>query len=311
LLLVVAAATAVYDQTPAANLNPVQFWAILTGSTGEQALCAGRYVCTSGYVLTVWCQHNISMSTPVAAYLQSSSGTNTMTNTVGTFTATNAQWGIFMLNSLSLTKAQACSLFAGTLGVSIQSSSMMTGLLWGLLMPVTSSGAPTHIATLDDLQSGVNTGSSFTNNTGVGFVWVTSSAVYVSIFHNQVILANVGQHIHGPANPGVQGAAVLYPVCGTGAGGAADCVSPGKDNWDVKYPFTLITSGFGNATTLNQGLTYLNVHTATYSGGSIRGQVVQVAAGTAPMSCTSAAFTTFQMSGMLMAMLAMLALLFQ
>jgi len=29
------------------------------------------------------------------------------------------------------------------------------------------------------------------------------------------------------------------------------------------------------------------------------------------MSCTSAAFTTFQMSGMLMAMLAMLALLFQ
>ena len=65
-------------------------------------------------------------------------------------------------------------------------------------------------------------------------------------------------HIHGPAAPG-QNAAVILPLTAT-AGTSGTITGTG-------------TLSSANATNLLNGLTYVNVHTSTFPGGEIRGQI--------------------------------------
>jgi len=74
-------------------------------------------------------------------------------------------------------------------------------------------------------------------------------------------------HIHGPADPGVA-AGILFDI---------DTATP---NADGSYTWTFVPSGtFTAADQVNfvkQGKTYLNIHTAAYPNGEIRGQFIVV-----------------------------------
>jgi hypothetical protein len=250
---------------------------------------------------SLWCQHNITSSPPTAAFLQATNAMSASSPPLAAFSASYASMGIFTLSS-TLTSSQSCSLFGGALGVNITTNAAPSGLLWGALKSVSAAGAPTHFATLDDVQAGINTGA-ITSNTGVAFLTVTSTTVSVSMFHNQPILPTVGQHIHGPALPMVS-AGVLYSICGLPPA-TRNCTA--ADDYDINYPFALINN---NATWINAGLTYLNVHTATYPAGSIRGQVVQAMAATSP-TCTAGAAMLQANGAMVAALMAVLAMCFQ
>src|SRR4029434_5330578 len=67
-------------------------------------------------------------------------------------------------------------------------------------------------------------------------------------------------HIHGPAAPGVN-AAVIFPIAGvTGTSGTAPHQTFALDATQLSW--------------LHSGLLYVNIHTATFPGGEIRGQIV-------------------------------------
>jgi len=156
--------------------------------------------------------------------------------------------------------------------------------------------APNYFATLDSNQAGIS--GTIGANTGVAFVTMSGTSLTVSIFHSQTIYGYVGQHIHGPAIVGVQGAGVVWSLCGVATGAARNC--SGVDDWVIGQQFT-----GGNMTIITSGLAYLNVHTATYPAGSIRGQVVAGVAATAPTCTTSS--TGLNGSGMLKASLSLVA----
>lgn len=82
-----------------------------------------------------------------------------------------------------------------------------------------------------------------------------------------------GAHIHGPAAAGVN-AGVIVPfvpnsvTIGTVASGTID----------LNVPITVGTSvvtGDSLIALFNAGLAYTNIHTATYGGGEIRGQIMK------------------------------------
>ncbi len=68
------------------------------------------------------------------------------------------------------------------------------------------------------------------------------------------------QHIHGPAGPGTNAGVLVQfnaPVAGMISG--------------VNVPITQLTLD-----RMNAGLTYVNIHTTTFGGGEIRGQIYPV-----------------------------------
>jgi hypothetical protein len=78
----------------------------------------------------------------------------------------------------------------------------------------------------------------------------------------QDLLANaIASHIHGLAGPGVN-AAVLVPL--TVSGGTAGTITGNG----------VITAA--QALGMEQGLTYVNVHTQVFPGGEIRGQLLPI-----------------------------------
>jgi len=70
-------------------------------------------------------------------------------------------------------------------------------------------------------------------------------------------------HIHGPASPGVN-AAVLFPLSGV----------PSAVSGAISQQSFTITAP--RVAELQAGLFYFNVHDATFPGGEIRGQILQV-----------------------------------
>lgn len=72
-------------------------------------------------------------------------------------------------------------------------------------------------------------------------------------------------HLHGPATE-TENAGVLYPLSISGDGGEAPATLSGE--------LELTPETFGYVVS---GLTYINVHTETYSGGEIRGQLLPAA----------------------------------
>ena len=110
--------------------------------------------------------------------------------------------------------------------------------------------------TMDGAQAGTpspgtGTGTIILNNAQTQIVY---SLTYSGLTGNRT-----NQHIHGPAAPGVS-AGVLVPLSATGT-------TSGTISGTAAVTPTIV--GYMLA-----GNTYVNVHSATYSGGEIRGQVL-------------------------------------
>ena len=141
-----------------------------------------------------------------------------------------------------------------------------------LVVSVSVASAQSFIANLDGAQDGggARTGSGVINLTLTGTTF-TFSGSFSGLSGN---VNSGGFHIHAPAAPG-QNAQVLYPLFPS--------ITLNADNRSgtINGSQTLIAGqlGFDIPTQLNQlnsGLWYFNIHTATFSGGEIRGQILLV-----------------------------------
>ena len=136
-------------------------------------------------------------------------------------------------------------------------------------------GAQGFVSSLDAAQDGggARTGS------GQVYLFLTGSTLTLSNGNYSGLSGTVtAAHIHGPGAPGVP-AGVLYFLSSP-----AGFISTGATFGNITGGnLSLIDnpngSGFTVAqqlTQLNSGLWYINIHTTTFGGGEIRGQIVAV-----------------------------------
>lgn len=113
-----------------------------------------------------------------------------------------------------------------------------------------------YSATLDGLQevppnASPASGTAFLTLDGLG-------VLHYSVTYSGLTAPRTAAHFHGPAGMGVN-AGVVFGIAGAGL--AADVI---VGTWTIDAT---------NLARLNSGLLYLNVHSSTFPGGEIRGQV--------------------------------------
>jgi hypothetical protein len=133
--------------------------------------------------------------------------------------------------------------------------------------------AQSFISNLDAAQDGGGA------RTGTGSVGLTLSGTTLSLSLGSYsgLSGNVtAAHIHGPGAPGV-GANVLYGLIPTfiTSGTNFGIIAAGNINL-VDNAGGLGFTVAQQLTQLNSGLWYVNIHTTTFGGGEIRGQIVLV-----------------------------------
>ncbi len=134
--------------------------------------------------------------------------------------------------------------------------------------------AQDFIANLDGAQEAVNPGT----RSGIGIFNLTLTGTTITISGDFSGLSGTlrDAHIHSAAPAGVN-AGVLYPLL--------SFITPGADNKSgtISATINLVDNannrGFDVATQLGQlngGLWYFNIHSSTFTGGEIRGQILPV-----------------------------------
>jgi len=142
-----------------------------------------------------------------------------------------------------------------------------------LVVSVSVASAQSFIANLDGAQDGGGT------RTGSGVINLTLSgttATFSGTFSGLSGTVNSGGfHIHGPA-PAGQSTGILYGTIFNSI-----TLNPDSKSGTINGTLTLVAGqlGFDIPTQLNQlnsGLWYFNIHTSTFGGGEIRGQILPV-----------------------------------
>lgn len=144
--------------------------------------------------------------------------------------------------------------------------------LIALVTSVSFAQAQSFIALLDGAQDG---GGTRTGSGIINLILTGNTFTFSGSFSGLSGTVNTGGfHIHAPA-PAGQNASVLY--------GLFPSITLGADNRSgtINGSQTLVAGqlGFDIATQLNQlntGLWYFNIHTSTFGGGEIRGQILPV-----------------------------------
>src|SRR5688572_14966950 len=134
-------------------------------------------------------------------------------------------------------------------------------------------GAQSFISNLDAAQDG---GGLRTGSGSVGLTLSGSTLTFAAGSYSGLSGTVTAAHIHGPGAPGVP-AGVLYNLVPTfiTTGATAGTIAAGN----VNLVDNANGSGFTVAqqlTQLNSGLWYVNIHTSTFGGGEIRGQITLV-----------------------------------
>src|SRR5262245_33967711 len=154
---------------------------------------------------------------------------------------------------------------------------MKTSLIVGLLLVGVAAGqAQSFVVNLDALQEasppGTRTGS------GSGTLTLNGNTLSINVTFSGLSSPFSADHIHGPAaNTPSTTAGVLYGLQGlttTSAGGTAGTISgnvtlianPGGTTFSIAQQMSQ----------LNSGMWYVNIHTATFGNGEIRGQILPV-----------------------------------
>jgi hypothetical protein len=143
--------------------------------------------------------------------------------------------------------------------------------LIGLVTSLTFAQAQSFIATLNAAQDGGGA------RTGSGIVNLTLSGTTLSLNGSFSGLSGsfAADHIHGPAAPGVN-ANVIYGLQ------ALTTITDPIYHYDGAISGSVTLAPIGaytvaqQLTDLNGGLWYVNVHSSTFGGGEIRGQILPV-----------------------------------
>ena len=144
--------------------------------------------------------------------------------------------------------------------------------LIGLVTSLSLTQAQDFIANLDGAQNGGG------NRTGSGIINLTladNTFTFTGSFSGlSGTVNNGGFHIHAPA-PAGQNTGVLYPLFTS--------ITLGADNMSgtISGSQTLVEGQLGFTTAqqieqLNSGFWYFNIHSSTFGGGEIRGQILPV-----------------------------------
>ncbi len=152
-----------------------------------------------------------------------------------------------------LTDAQYAALLAGELYFNVHSAASPGGEIRGQIN--VRGGVTAGLATLNASQE-VPTNGSTASGRGTLVFDATTRAILIAYTTHNVVGATVS-HIHTGA-PGVTGPANVVTL------------SLGTNAYTAPNPTTLTVQ---NVTDINAGNTYFNVHSATYPGGEIRGQI--------------------------------------
>jgi hypothetical protein len=144
--------------------------------------------------------------------------------------------------------------------------------LMGLLVLPALVQAQSFIANLDGAQDGGGgrTGSGLINLTLTGTTFTFNG----SFSGLSGTVSSGGFHIHAPA-PAGQNASVLYPLFPSitlGADGKSGTINGSQALVAGQLTFDIPTQ----INQLNNGLWYFNIHTSTFGGGEIRGQILPV-----------------------------------
>ena len=142
-----------------------------------------------------------------------------------------------------------------------------------LVAGVNLAGAQSFISNMDAAQAGGG------GRTGSGSVTLSLSGSTLSLGTGSYsgLSGNVSvAHIHGPAAPGVNAgfSYFLTPTFIT-LGANSGTISAGSINL-VANPNGTTFSVADQLTQLNSGLWYINIHSSTFGGGEIRGQITLV-----------------------------------
>ena len=158
--------------------------------------------------------------------------------------------------SFSITPAQVADLKAGQHYVNIHSASLPGGEIRGQLTPT-----KLFTVTLSGAQEVPPNGSPAT---GTGTLELNGAETLIAARVSwSGLTGNASDaHIHGPAGPGVN-VGVLFPFTGS---------VPAATTGSV--PTKVFTITPAQVTQLKAGQMYFNVHSATFAGGEIRGQIV-------------------------------------
>jgi hypothetical protein len=134
--------------------------------------------------------------------------------------------------------------------------STFAGVMFALAIALPASGAILHFAaTLDGLQEVPPNNSPATGNSLI-ILDDVANTITVDLHFSGLVAPQTAAHIHGPAPPGVNaGVLVGFPL------GEFD---------DMVFNITDTIEGH-----IKAGLTYVNVHSTTFPGGEIRGQVLE------------------------------------
>lgn len=125
-------------------------------------------------------------------------------------------------------------------------------VVFGLVLAA-SAGAQNYAASIDGLQEvPPNASPGFGSGS---FVLDAAKVLSYNISFSGLVASETASHIHGPASPGVN-AGVLFPLpLGSPKIGATPALTATQEGW------------------LNSGLLYVNIHSSTFPGGEIRGQI--------------------------------------
>jgi hypothetical protein len=283
LLVVLAALVAIVSATH----EPVQFWAQLRPITGgtSKGLCNGRYVeATSGVPrnLKIYCVHDIADGSVASAHLHGPSGPNgQVPSPVHTLTVPDMAAGAldqnpifgganFAAGLVLANEDQERTLFAGMYYVVIHTAAYPNGALRGQLWPFghpsAPATAPTHTAFANDVQSansGINTSPANFTRCAIAHYRRQATTTNTEWVWSGIVGGPTAAHNHGPISAPNQNVGVADVLCASVGACAAKWQSlTGTDT-------TLTNADYDN------GNVYLNVHSAAWANGEVRGQVTK------------------------------------
>ncbi|MBA3601278.1 MAG: CHRD domain-containing protein [Acidobacteria bacterium] len=193
-------------------------------------------------------------SNQTAAHIHSPGAPGVNAPIILTIGSTGATSGVFIPLIFSVTPAQVADLKAGLWYFNVHSTIFPGGEIRGQIKP-----AAPFVATLDGLQE-VPANTSAATGTGIVVLNEGENLIYASNFYFNLGSAQTAAHIHGASLPGVN-ASILFPLPLVPGGAASASL----------FAFFNITPA--QVASLKAGQFYFNVHSATFPGGEIRGQI--------------------------------------
>jgi hypothetical protein len=245
----------------------------------------GMWYDTSSMMLTLACQYVVPDAVTAAHIHGPNTGGAFNAPPIWTLTpkpdpqaAKTGGGTIMYATTTALTNAQEADLFSGLYYVNVHSTNCTGGNIRGTLANAQAGQIPFPAYTANIENTQVSSPASTSTYVGSAALLGQSGAWTLSLIHNIPFgMDNVTAiHLHGPAAPGSNVPTPVTTICS----GVAACM---KFWFQPQYAFTALTAADESTLQLSSGMAYINIHTTSYAGGEIRGQLQKVNAQAKPV----------------------------